>query len=250
MRFAPPQGLNSIAPQTTNNRRPPCCGCTSPARTSHASESPRPPTPSGRSPTASRYSSAGEHRWRSRSGAAWSAPGCPPASRPLTELLPPLGYSPDFLTPDLGGRYDLTSGVEAVLGTPKADLRRDLSRLQVSRPDDYVRSPPTSGPWPAATRVPAPAASGPERIPPQRPRPVLAPHPRPGGRRPRHPHASSAGGRHLRAAGEPPARTALGAPVLQGDYPVHRDLPLEGRGLLLQPSFFCTRGPSPWPAPT
>ncbi|MGH3326148.1 MAG: ArsR/SmtB family transcription factor, partial [Streptomyces sp.] len=32
-------------------------------------------------------------------------------------------------------------------------------------------------------------------------------------------------------------------PVLEADYPVHRVVPLEGRGLLLQPSFFCTRRP-------
>lgn len=33
------------------------------------------------------------------------------------------------------------------------------------------------------------------------------------------------------------------APVLEADYPVDRDLHLDGRGLLLQPSFFCRGNP-------
>ncbi|MEU6943303.1 hypothetical protein ABZ943_43075, partial [Streptomyces rubiginosohelvolus] len=33
------------------------------------------------------------------------------------------------------------------------------------------------------------------------------------------------------------------APVLEADYPVDRDLYLDGRGLLLQPSFFCRGTP-------
>ena len=33
------------------------------------------------------------------------------------------------------------------------------------------------------------------------------------------------------------------APVLEADYPVDRDLHLDGRGLLLQPSYFCRGTP-------
>ncbi|MFD1271279.1 hypothetical protein ACFQ51_02890 [Streptomyces kaempferi] len=36
------------------------------------------------------------------------------------------------------------------------------------------------------------------------------------------------------------------APVLEVNYPVERDLYLDGRGLLLVPSYFCWRLPPPW----
>ncbi|MEV0938040.1 hypothetical protein AB0J05_46065 [Streptomyces phaeochromogenes] len=55
-----------------------------------------------------------------------------PADGLLAALLPPRGYFPDFLTPDLGGSLGLESAVDTVLGTPRADLRGDLTTLAAS----------------------------------------------------------------------------------------------------------------------
>ncbi|MCN9244836.1 hypothetical protein NGF19_29340 [Streptomyces sp. RY43-2] len=60
----------------------------------------------------------------------------------LTALLPPRGYSPDFLTPDLGGCPDLESAVDTVLRTSKTTLRGDLTRLVAS---PVRQKPPPTG---------------------------------------------------------------------------------------------------------
>jgi hypothetical protein len=52
--------------------------------------------------------------------------------RVLRTLIPPLGYTPDFLTP-AAGSTDLRTGLEAVLRTPRLVLRRDLERFGRSR---------------------------------------------------------------------------------------------------------------------
>ncbi|WTY09376.1 winged helix-turn-helix domain-containing protein [Streptomyces canus] len=173
--------------------------------------------------------------------------------RLLAALLPPRGYSPDFLTPDLGGDFDLTNAVDVVLGTPRTDLRRDLTKLAVSSrrlaplsaetraladgdPEvlrrlgaalhTYHRQ--TLGPfWPhIRAQVDADRAS--------RARAVL-----------------EGGTDGLLASFRPVLRWQ--PPVLEADYPVHREVHLAGRGLLLQPSFFCHRRPvtlaEPGPTP-
>lgn len=66
-------------------------------------------------------------RWRRRSarqGPAWLDA--------LATLAPPVGYSPDFLTP-FPGTTDLESGIDAVLSTPRPTLRADIARLGRSR---------------------------------------------------------------------------------------------------------------------
>lgn len=176
--------------------------------------------------------------WRRR---VWSR--LPAASRPLAELLPPLGYSPDFLTPDLGGRFDLASAVEAVLGTARADLRKDLGRLDAS--------PGRLRPLSADIRALADGDTASLR----RLRTALFGY---------HRRALAPFWPHIRAQVDADRAIRTRAvleggtdgllksfrpvlrwdpPVLEADYPVHRVLPLEGRGLLLQPSFFCTRRP-------
>ncbi|WP_051432829.1 ArsR/SmtB family transcription factor [Promicromonospora kroppenstedtii] len=65
--------------------------------------------------------------------------GLPPAARMLLRLAPPRGYSPDFLTPVDGSGAPLTGpdtfevGLDAVLSTPRARLRHDISRLTHGR---------------------------------------------------------------------------------------------------------------------
>jgi DNA-binding transcriptional ArsR family regulator len=56
-----------------------------------------------------------------------------PAMRPLFELAPPFGYSPDFLTPAAGAE-GLESGVDALLSTSHGRLRTDLRQLAAYRP--------------------------------------------------------------------------------------------------------------------
>ncbi|MGW1712417.1 ArsR/SmtB family transcription factor [Streptomyces sp. NPDC002156] len=170
-------------------------------------------------------------------------PRLPTAGRLLGGLLPARGYSPDFLTPDLGGRSDLASAVDAVLSTPRAGLRGDLARL--------AASPERIRPLPAGTR--ALAEGDPDALR-------------------RLGDALHAYHRQTLAPFWPTVRAQVDAdlalrtravlaggadgllrsfwpvlrwqpPVLEADYPVDRELLLGGRGLALQPSFFCCRRP-------
>ncbi|GAA2069278.1 winged helix-turn-helix domain-containing protein [Streptomyces albiaxialis] len=176
-------------------------------------------------------------------------PRLPRSSALLAALLPPRGYSPDFLTPDLGDRLGLEQSaaleeaVELVLGTPRAVLRRDLARL--------AASPGRLPARPGAVRHLAEGA--PESLHELGAalrayyRSALAPF---------WPHIRA----HVDADRAVRARAVLRGgtaglldgfrpvlrwepPLLRADYPVARDLRLEGRGLLLQPSFFCVRRP-------
>ncbi|MET7570049.1 winged helix-turn-helix domain-containing protein [Streptomyces sp. NPDC005492] len=55
-------------------------------------------------------------------------PELPAPVRELLRLAPPNGYSPDFLTP-AGGAGGLEAGIGALLSTPRQRLRRDLLEL-------------------------------------------------------------------------------------------------------------------------
>ncbi|MET9800472.1 helix-turn-helix domain-containing protein [Streptomyces sp. NPDC006368] len=167
-----------------------------------------------------------------------------PADGLLAALLPPRGYSPDFLTPDLGGATDLEFAVDTVLRTPRTVLRGDITLLATS---------PQRPRLPLPAEVQSLADGAPEEL--RRlgmtlydyHRRMLAPF---WGRiraqvdadhavRAR---AVLAGGTDgLLACFHPVLRWR--SPVLEADYPVDRDLRLEGRGLVLQPSFFCHRRP-------
>jgi DNA-binding transcriptional ArsR family regulator len=167
----------------------------------------------------------------------------PPAVRTLVALLPARGYSPDFLTPDLGGSFDLHGAVDTVLRTPRAVLRSDLTTLATSQRQ--------SGPVPAGMR--ALAGGDPESL--RRLGTVLHRY---------HRHALAPFWPRIRAQVDADRAVRIRAvlaggaegllasfrpvlrwepPVLESDYPVDRELRLGGRGLLLQPSYFCVRRP-------
>lgn len=158
----------------------------------------------------------------------------------LQTLVPPVGYIPDFLTPSVreGG---LPAALEEMEATPPTRLKRELGRLAGARP---LPAWTTGLGGPGGGRsmrslVKALDVSA---------RTLLAP---------RWTHIRKAiddevglRSRALLDGGvlallnslRPLARWR--APVLEVDYPTDRDLRLEGRGLLLIPSYFCWRRPT------
>lgn len=162
-----------------------------------------------------------------------------PHTAPLRALIPATGYIPDFLTPPVTGG-GLSAGLDQLLRTPRAQLVRELTRLSESRP---VPS------W--AASLGRPGSDGLKSLANALGvyfRGVLEPH---------WPHVRSAVGndvavraRALLDGGTQALLESLRlvarwhAPVLEVDYPVQRDLYLEGRGLLLVPSYFCWRRPT------
>jgi DNA-binding transcriptional ArsR family regulator len=156
----------------------------------------------------------------------------------VRHLAPPVGYSPDFLTPP-AGTHDLDEGIDAVLATPRRRLRTDLELF-------------------AAGRAPAPwtrrLADGDRDTLHLLGRALRSYHDR--GLAPYWNHIRArvdsdravraralldGGYEHLLASLHPAVRWRF--PVLEMRYPEHRDLHLGGRGLLLIPSFFCWRMP-------
>lgn len=149
----------------------------------------------------------------------------------LASLVPPRGYFPDFLTPVAA---DIGTAVEDVAGTARAIVRRDLQHLP-------SRSGFAKELWrgtPSAFRALAGALTGYHRT-------ALAPHWHRIEQQVRVDRARLVG--HLAADGVEGLLTALPptlrwrSPTLEVDYPVDQDLVLDGRGLLLVPSFFCHR---------
>ncbi|MFI1353347.1 ArsR/SmtB family transcription factor [Streptomyces sp. NPDC020898] len=177
-----------------------------------------------------------------------------PADRMLAALLPPRGYTPDFLTPDPPDARDapdtsdrtpdLERAVDAVLTTPRTTLRRDLTRLAASpcRP----RRPLPAGVRALAEGEPAALRRLGAGLHTYHRRALV----------PFATHIQA----HLDADLATRARAALEggtdgllasfrpvlrweSPVLEAPYPVDRELRLDGRGLVLQPGFFCSRRP-------
>ncbi|TJZ54346.1 ArsR family transcriptional regulator [Streptomyces piniterrae] len=159
-------------------------------------------------------------------------------SRILADLLPPYGYSPDFLTP-APGTGGLTTAVRAVTGTPSHRLDTDLTRLAAGRRLSGWVGRLAQGRHSATDALGrAIHAFHTEALAPYWPR-IRA-----------HVEADCLIRRHAIREGGPEALLAgLGPrmrwvpPVLEVDYPVCQTLHLRGRGLTLQPSYFC------WPAP-
>ncbi|WP_447034654.1 DUF5937 family protein [Streptomyces sp. DSM 118878] len=158
--------------------------------------------------------------------------------RTLTPLMPTRGYFPDFLTP-AAASGGLESGIDAVLSTPKSRLHDELSLLAQHNP------------LPSWTRR---LADGEVdtlhwlgRALRQYHTHVLGP------RWPRIAARVEADRRHrtgvqCRAGTEAMLHTfapvlSWQAPMLSAEYPVDRDVHLNGRGLLLVPSYFCHRRP-------
>jgi DNA-binding transcriptional ArsR family regulator len=161
------------------------------------------------------------------------------ALRTVLPLMPARGYFPDFLTPAASLAGALDDGIDAVLSTPRRRLRTELAqvathtplppwtrRLADGEPEVLRRLGRALRHHHATVLQPAWRQIS-ERVEQDRQRRV---------------QAQSAAGTEamLRTFGH---GLSWQAPVLVADYPVDRDLHLDGRGLVLVPSYFCRRTP-------
>ena len=152
------------------------------------------------------------------------------------------GYFPDFLTPP-EARYGLDAGLEALRATPPARLHAELALL-AARPGQRRVLPGRLAALAEGAAEPLARLVG-----------VLRSYYR-AAVEPYWPHVQArveadraVRGRALLDGGADELLASLPpmlrwrAPVLEADYPVDRELRLDGRGLLLQPSFFCRGTP-------
>jgi DNA-binding transcriptional ArsR family regulator len=175
--------------------------------------------------------------WRSETRARLNG-----ETRLLAPMVPPQGYFPDFLTPPEGGS-GLDAGLEALRATPPGRLHSELALAAAGRGGAAV----------LPGRLAALAEGDPEPL--ARLVGVLRSYYR-AAIEPYWPHIQArveadraVRGRALLDGGAGELLASLPpvlrwrAPVLEADYPVERELHLDGRGLLLQPSFFCRGTP-------
>ncbi|MGY1503544.1 ArsR/SmtB family transcription factor [Streptomyces sp. QTS52] len=162
------------------------------------------------------------------------------ALSPLRGLVPSAGYIPDFLTP----AATATDGLPAALDTIRSTSRRDVIR-QLTRLDGAQRriGRPSMAPRPDDTNLSAIAGALETYF-----ETTLRPHwPRMralvGADVDARTRALLDGGVQKLLDGLAPL-ARWRDPVLEVDYPVDRDVFLNGRGLLLVPSFFCWRRPT------
>lgn len=153
----------------------------------------------------------------------------------LIRYLAPVGDFPDFLTPPQPAPA-LAPGIEAVLATPKQQLRQDLAVL--TDPPSWAR--PLADADRTTLAALGSALHGYHRA-------ALAPlWPRIqtliDADRAVRARALLDQGVHGLLHSLRPTLT-WSPPILEADYPVDRDLHLTGRGLLLVPSVFCHRTP-------
>ncbi|MGW2591515.1 ArsR/SmtB family transcription factor [Streptomyces sp. NPDC001515] len=172
--------------------------------------------------------------------------------RLLSSVVPSRGYFPDFLTPSGGGPepLDFATGIEVLRDTPPERLRAELAVL------DTQAAACRRGAARRTVRPLEPDALGEGRTEPLgRLIGALRAYHR-AAVEPYWPHIQASieadrtvrgralldGGPEELLASLPPV-IRWRAPVLEADYPVDRELHLDGRGLLLQPSFFCRGTP-------
>ncbi|WP_433467832.1 ArsR/SmtB family transcription factor [Spirillospora sp. CA-128828] len=188
------------------------------------------------------------HRLRRPEGqavfGAWKRdvrPRVPASAHMLTDLAPSTGYSADFLTP-ANQTGTLEDALEALRRTPRSRLQADMTELATRHPGrptpgwtrllaegrddalDHLANAATDyftsclqHCWP---RVQAQVDGD------------LAQR--------RKAHAEG-GWPNVLTGLHPSARWSF--PVLELDYPAHHDIVLDGRGLILQPAFFCWGAP-------
>ncbi|MGA4843624.1 ArsR/SmtB family transcription factor [Streptomyces sp. G45] len=163
-------------------------------------------------------------------------PRTPRSVRLLSPLAPAKGYCPDFLTPARGASR--AAQIDALRSTGRQTVRADLDEFRRQNP--RLRLPPwctqlADGDARTLSRLADAADSYFDAC--------LAPY---WDRVRAHVHRDRARRVALLAHGgwealfrtlHPSARWSY--PVLELDYPVDREMRLDGRGLVLQPSFFC-----------
>ncbi|MEU2051588.1 transcriptional regulator, partial [Streptomyces albidoflavus] len=161
----------------------------------------------------------------------WARPRLPESRELLSPLLPPYGYSPDFLTPSAGERPTFRAAVEALLGTEPARLRAELARLARSARLPVWAASLARGDTETLTRLGDALHAYQAR--------ALVPHWRQiradveADRARRLRDLMDGGTEALLSGLGPDARWR--PPVLEVTYPVEHCLRLEGRGLVLQP---------------
>ncbi|MGW7366576.1 ArsR/SmtB family transcription factor [Streptomyces sp. NPDC054841] len=162
-------------------------------------------------------------------------------TRLLAALVPPRGYFPDFLTPP-EGLHGLDEGLEAVRATPARRLSAELGMLVADRPQaglpGRLAGLAEGSPEPMARLIGALRSYHRAAVEPYWPQIQAAVE---ADRAVRGRALLDGGADELLASLPPMLRWS--APVLEADYPVDREVHLEGRGLLLQPSYFCRGAP-------
>ncbi|MFF1698795.1 ArsR/SmtB family transcription factor [Streptomyces sp. NPDC058257] len=169
----------------------------------------------------------------------WARPRLSDSARLLSPLLPPHGCSPDFLTPTHGEGETLHAAVDTLVRTPRPRLRTDLTRVAASRRLPGWTESLARGDGAALRQLgQALHTYHLEALEPFWPRV----HAQIDADRIIRLHSLLDGGTNGLLAGLGP-QLRWHPPVLEVDYPVDQDLRLDGRGITLQPSFFC------WPTP-
>ncbi|GLY84245.1 transcriptional regulator [Actinoallomurus iriomotensis] len=156
----------------------------------------------------------------------------------LLPLAPRAAYFPDFLTPPQG-LLGVEPGVEAVLATPRRRVRRELARLQTQQGRSVWARGLADGDGEIRTTV--------GRALHAYHRAAVAPHwplieASVATDRAVRIRALQAGGVHALLESFAPMMRWR-SPVLEVQHPADRSIHLDGRGLLLIPSYFCWRIP-------